>query len=170
MGKLFLQEIPTQDAFEKNLSQIQNVGDPKNLYTTLMFSKIGNELENSLDSLLQNYGLSSGRFLMLALLQRPGNENGLKPTELAQTLGVTQATMSGLISNLEKSGYILKESNGQDARSYTIKPSESGRKVYLEVLPTWVEKLKDYYTVYTSEEIEQLALLLGKLVTQKIKV
>lgn len=169
MAKLFIQELPSLEDFDKNHVKAEVGQKIEYVYSSLLFAKIGNEIENSHDALLAPYGLSFGRFLMLSFLLRKENEAGLKPTEMAQHLGVTQATMSGLISNLEKSGYIEKEINGQDARSYSIKASTRGQEVYKEIVPIWADKVSEWFGTITPEEYSQLMELIRKLLASKFR-
>lgn len=169
MAKLFIQELPSMEDFYKNHSKAEVGPKLEYVYSSLLFAKIGNEIENSYDALLAPYGLSFGRFLMLTFLLRTENEAGLKPTEIAQHLGVTQATMSGLISNLEKTGYIQKEINDQDARSYSIKVSPKGEEIYKELVPIWADKVNEWFGTLEPEEYSQLMVLIRKLLASKFR-
>lgn len=171
MAKLFFQEIPSLESFQASISEKNVSGNVEPLYTMLLFSKVSNEVENTMDALLTNYGLSVGRFIMLSYLAKKENlQDGVKPSEMATRLGVTQATMSGLITNLEKLGYVEKKLDASDGRSYALKVSQKGEEVVSAILPICVESANKYVAVLEPDERESLYKILNKLIAVKLTV
>ena len=62
--------------------------------------------------------------VMEKLLQYP--EGGF-PSEIADRLYLPRQTMSGILRNLEKSGYIVRSFHPSDGRRKVIRLTESGR-------------------------------------------
>ncbi len=100
MAKLFIQNLPSKEEHHTVVARLHENADAAALYSNLLFVKVATDLENHLDSFLAPYNLSSGRFTILYLLS--DTPEGIIPSELSNRVGVTQATISGLISGLEK--------------------------------------------------------------------
>ena len=92
MAKLYFTEIPSREDLQQNAALMYPNLDHLTLYSHILFRKITTELEINLDSFFSRFNLSSGRFTLMVLLQ--GTPGGLMPSELAQKVGVTQATIS----------------------------------------------------------------------------
>lgn len=74
---------------------------------------------------LQAYGLSEGRFVILVVLLTASEP--LAPHDLAERVGVTRATMTGLLDGLERGGLIARRRDRLDRRSVKIALTPAGR-------------------------------------------
>lgn len=165
MAKLFIQEMPSRDEVQASLTDLNPSVDAMSLYSNLLFLKVASEIENSLDSLLSKYNLSSGRFMLLFILR--GAPEGLRPSELALQVGVTQATISGLINSLEKAELVVREGHQSDGRSFVIKLSPKGEQMIQEIFPLWYPRVVNFWNVVTEAEKDSLNSLLGKMIQNK---
>lgn len=161
MAKLYIQSIPTEQEVQSSVQSLNATADVATLYTNLLFMKVAAEVESNLDTLLSKYNLSSGRFMLLFVLRNA--PQGLRPSELSQEVGVTQATISGLINNLEKSELILRETHQSDGRSFVIKLSPKGHDLIQEIFPQWYPKLEAFWKVVGSGEKTELNGILHKM-------
>ena len=123
--------------------------------------KVAAELEMSLDNILSQYNLSSGRYTLLYVLK--GAPNGLMPSELAQSVGVTQATISGLLNSLEKAGLITREVHPRDARSFMVKLTQKGDETLKEIFPKWYPLIQSFWSQFSEHETKEMNQYLHKL-------
>lgn len=64
------------------------------------------------------------------LLEVVGNHEVLRMKELSEKLGVTTGTLTVMVHRLVTKGYLVKERDSQDKRSYFVKLTEEGREEY----------------------------------------
>jgi DNA-binding MarR family transcriptional regulator len=83
--------------------------------------------------------------------------------QLAEHLDVRPSTMSQMLDRLEKSGYVSRESDPQDARVKMIKLTETGRKIIIETDSIWIESLAEPFERLEEEEKKMLVQLMKKL-------
>jgi DNA-binding MarR family transcriptional regulator len=132
------------------------------MYSNLQFHKVATELENQFDSFLAPYNLSSGRFTLLYILN--DSPEGIIPSELSHRVGVTQATISGLINSLEKAELVKREMHVKDGRSFVIKLTDKGQSLIRELIPLWVPKVTSFWSQFTAEERPLVSTILEKMV------
>ena len=75
-------------------------------------------------TLLEETGLGSGQVPVLMELTRGGQ---LRQKELAERVHVTPATMSGLLKRMERSGFIRRTTDENDARVSLVELTEEGK-------------------------------------------
>lgn len=161
MAKLFIQNLPSKEELKVSINRLQEGVDTDALHANLMFLKIATELENHMDSHLAKYNLSIGRFTILCLLE--DNLGGLKPTDLSSQLGVTQATMSGLVSGLEKNGLVQRKQHEMDGRAFLIHITDKGRETLREIFPRWSPSVESFWNNFSSEDKASLNSLLERM-------
>ncbi|NIQ09719.1 MAG: MarR family transcriptional regulator [Gammaproteobacteria bacterium] len=84
------------------------------------------------------------------LLEILGNHGALRMKELADKLGVTTGTLTVMVHRLVSKGYLEKEKDPMDKRSYFIKLTSRGRAEY------------DYHHHMHSHLIEEIMDALGE--------
>ncbi|UXR64554.1 MarR family transcriptional regulator [Bdellovibrio bacteriovorus] len=166
MAKLFIQDIPSEEEVQASVLSLNSAVDSAAaLYSNLLFMKVASEIENSLDSLLAKYNLSSGRFMLLFMLRN--SPAGLRPSELANQVGVTQATISGLINSLEKAELVVREGHQSDGRSFVIKLAPKGEQLIQEIFPQWYPRVVNFWNVISEQEKGSMNGLLAKMIQNK---
>lgn len=167
MAKLFIQDIPSREEVHTSLTTLPVAAEPDSMavYSNLLFLKVASEIENSLDSLLSKYNLSSGRFMLLFMLRNA--PAGLRPSELANQVGVTQATISGLINSLEKAELVVREGHQSDGRSFVIRLSPKGEQAIQDIFPQWYPRIVNFWNVVSSDEKVTLNGLMEKMIQNK---
>lgn len=78
-------------------------------------------------------GIAADREISLAqmhLLEVVGNHDQLRMKELSDKLGVTTGTLTVMVHRLVSKGYLIKEKDAQDKRSYFIKLTDKGKQEY----------------------------------------
>lgn len=112
--------------------------------------------------MLGKYGLSQGRFLILIVMNRQPDQE-TNPSILAKKIGVTRATMTGLIDGLEKEGLIRRAVHKNDRRKQSLRLTEKGRHVLENLLPDYWSRLYNLMNGLTKKELTTLIKLLEKV-------
>ena len=110
--------------------------------------------------LQQEFGLTLPRFDLLAQLDR---DDGLKMSELSQRLMVTSGNITGIADQLEREGWLARESVSGDRRATRLRLTPAGRKRFgavAAVHETWIVELMG---ALDRAEQHELQRLLGKL-------
>jgi MarR family transcriptional regulator, negative regulator of the multidrug operon emrRAB len=68
-------------------------------------------------------------------------DEAINPSSLAQKLGVTRATMTGLLDGLHKKGLIERRAQASDRRKVGVLLTAGGRRTLDNILP-------DYYRLF----------------------
>lgn len=87
---------------------------------------------------LSRYDLSEGR---LAALLAVSGDPGLTPAALAERLGVTRATVTGLVDGLERQGFVSRSSGERDRRTLTLRATEEGERAIDVLTPVYADWL-----------------------------
>jgi len=161
MGKLFIQTIPTEEQVQESINRVHEGVDATPVFLNVLFMKVATDMENYTDQILAPYSLSSGRFMLLFLLRDA--PQGMIPSEISQQVGVTQATVSGLINGLEKQELVKRETHEKDGRSFVIKLTEKGDNLLREIFPLWNPKMTDFWMQFSPEERQLMKQLFGKM-------
>ncbi|WP_374027934.1 MarR family winged helix-turn-helix transcriptional regulator [Bdellovibrio bacteriovorus] len=164
MAKLFLTEIPPRETIQEEARTMFPQVNPESWYSHILLRKVTTEFEINLDKFFSQYNLSSGRFTLMILLNK--YVDGLMPSELAQMVGVTQATISGLINSLEKVEVVQRTTHEKDGRSYVIKLTEKGKKMTGEILPEYQTRINKFWSEFPSEEKTQINVYFERLIKQ----
>jgi DNA-binding MarR family transcriptional regulator len=125
----------------------------------------GAQLDHAAEIHFSRFGLSTGRYRLLADLE--DNEGEELPSQLAEHLGVTRATVTGLIDTLERDGLVCRRSSSEDGRQKAVKLTEQGATKLREMAPEHFRRLEAMVSLLSIEERSIFLDLLGR-VTQGI--
>lgn len=128
--------------------------------TLIQLVGVARELEHELTSKLSYFGLSNGK--LKVLISVLNHEHPLNPSELADDIGVTRATMTGLLNGLEKEGFI-KRNILDDRRKTAIYLTEKGKSVLNTLIPLYSNYVTKIFSKTTEEEQQFLVNLLVKI-------
>ena len=88
---------------------------------------------------------------------------GLSQEDLSKLLLVNKSTVTRHVSQLEKSGFIIRELDPEDQRKKRLYPSEKAKKIYEEI----IDYLDDWNNLllqdFTEEEAEMITQALQKI-------
>ncbi|MGI4788956.1 MAG: MarR family winged helix-turn-helix transcriptional regulator [Janthinobacterium lividum] len=114
---------------------------------------------------LEPYGLSEGRFYVLCHLfsEEILGHKDPSPSEIAERLGVTRATITGLLDGLERDGFLERHHDCQDRRALTIHMTSKGQSVLNRFVPEQCQQAKSKMSQLSLEEKRTLIRLLAKL-------
>lgn len=166
MSKVFLDQLPKGQEMLETLSSIYPNIDPASYHAYILLRKISIDLDNALEAFFSKHSVSTGRFTLLMILY--AMKRGVMPSELAQVCGVTQATVSGLLTGLEKAELIVRKSHEQDGRAFVIHLSEKGDAILKQVTPSYFAKIEKIFSKYTPDQRRDLIALL-EVVSSEIK-
>jgi MarR family transcriptional regulator, negative regulator of the multidrug operon emrRAB len=105
-------------------------------------------------------GLSEGRFAVLLLLEQGAS---LTPAELAEQLGVTRATVTGLIAGLERQGLVRREADPSDGRRARLDLTAAGSSAIREVLPVYSQWLGGAMHGVPAADVDTFAAVLAQM-------
>ncbi|MEU4314336.1 MarR family transcriptional regulator [Nocardia sp. NPDC024068] len=108
------------------------------------------------------HGIGVGQHLVLKMLAAVGPRS---QQALSEELRIDRSVMVGIADELERSGYIRRERDPADRRAYAVTLTAAGRRALTQAEKYIPEFLDRTFAALTTAERDQLAALLGKLLT-----
>jgi MarR family transcriptional regulator, organic hydroperoxide resistance regulator len=105
-------------------------------HTSFLLVQLSRAHRQRAETALNEIGLYTGQEVFLMHLWR---QDGLTPSQLAEQLGVQPPTVAKMLGRIEKSGFIRREPDAEDARVSRIFLTEAGKKLEQPVLQIWQE-------------------------------
>ena len=118
------------------------------------------ELDSKTLAIAKNYGLSFSQFMVLEALYSKGK---LSISEVRDAILSSVGTISLVVNNLDKMGYIKRESDPNDKRICILSLTDSGEKIISKIVPENEKMINDYMKKLDYEERKTLLELLKKL-------
>lgn len=109
---------------------------------------------------LKQLGLHRGQGF---ILWRLSCEDGLAQGELARSLNITPATVSGALARMEQAGWVKRRSDPHDQRVTRVFLSEEGRKLQKKLAEAFRALEDELLAALTPDEETQLRETLEKL-------
>lgn len=124
-----------------------------------------NLLESAREEILDSHQLSHGRLLVLVFLlsQELMRRASASPSGIAEALGVTPATVTGLLDGLEREAYVERHPDKNDRRALAITLTDKSRKFLDDYMPEQSRQLNSCLRNLDPGERQTLAALLGKV-------
>jgi DNA-binding MarR family transcriptional regulator len=135
--------------------------DAPALRALLALRTTAQRVENAVGSWLLDAGLTPQKFGVLIVLHAEGKPISL--SELRRYLGTTQANVTGLVTGLERDGYIERKASTVDRRVTFVSLSRSGKRVVTSMMPTYFAHNKAAMKTLTQNEKKTLVDLLAKI-------
>lgn len=157
----YLLDQPTDEEFQDLAARYKEM-DPSSVKAAVTLLKTGSDLLTGFEKMLKRYGLSQGRFLILVVMNRQP-ESATTPSILAQKIGVTKATMTGLLDGLEKDGFIQRHEHPKDRRKQQILLTDEGKNILKSLLPDYWSRIAKLMSALTEGEEKGLIHLLKKV-------
>ena len=160
--------------YQTILSESHRQAHPKteDIELCLRVLSLASSINRASSIVLNEFGLSEGRLVLLFLLSR--QPSGLSPALLAEQAGVTRATITGLLDGLEQQQLLVRQNNTSDRRVLTVKLTEAGQELCEHLLPYYIEWLSGVFNHVPQDVRERLSHLLSKALqgdkTPEIKV
>src|SRR5262245_59789568 len=96
-------------------------------------------IREEFDALYARYGQVRGRVRILVYLFSSDTGEGVQPTELADLLRISRATVTGLVDALEGQGLVERNISADDRRSIRVRLTDAGRSLVEALMPKIVE-------------------------------
>ncbi len=109
---------------------------------------------------LEQLGLHRGQGF---ILWRLSCQDGLAQGELARSLNITPATVSGTLRRMEQAGWVTRRSDTHDQRVSRVFLSEEGRRVQRKLAKAFRSLEDELLAALTPDEEVQLRVALEKL-------
>lgn len=132
---------------------------PPELKILIAVHRIANDLDRRTSRLMQKHDLTLGQFAVLECLYHKGD---LTVGEVQEKILSTSGTITIIIDNLVKRGFISKSRNNTDRRSFILHLTDEGRTIISKAYPENEEMIIQKLGIYTEKEKEELVKLLGK--------
>jgi DNA-binding MarR family transcriptional regulator len=111
--------------------------------------------------LRERFGISLARFDYLAQLYR--YQDGMKMRELSRCLMVTGGNVTGLTDDLEKEGFVVRESSPADRRAWIVRLTPKGRRQFETMAHEHEGWILELFAGLDAKTIRQLHAQLGQL-------
>lgn len=128
-----------------------------------LIGRLGNitlHLSREMEKVFSQFGLNTSSFDVLATLRRAGDPYTLSPGEMLSTLMVTSGTMTNRIDQLEKAGWVIRNVNPEDGRSFLVSLTAEGLKLINQVIEAHAENQKRLVSGLSQQEQQALNQLL----------
>lgn len=102
---------------------------------------------------LKKYGLTAGNPRIMYYVSK---HEGCQQKDIAKYCYVKSATLSTVLSNMEKRGLIERRSLDSDRRAYSIYPKEEARPIYDAVVRQFEETERIAFAGFTEEEKKEM--------------
>ena len=138
--------------------------DPVACEAYLTVRQVGDSLRSTQEQRLAAEGISLGRFIVLAVLDRTP-DHPMPASELAEAAGVTKQTVTSLLDGLERDGFVARQPCLNDRRSVRVRLQPAGSRLLERVLPGMYRRQIDIMADLSTDEQRELTRLLRKVRT-----
>ncbi|MBI3552562.1 MAG: MarR family transcriptional regulator [Elusimicrobia bacterium] len=158
---IFITKNPPSPQFLSELSHKYPDMDLSAVETLSLLLRTTIQILNVTDLDLARHNISRGRLSVLSHLNRQP-QGSATPSQLADLIGVTRATVTGLLDALERGGHVTRE-EGNDARSVLVRLTPKGLKLLEEILPDRFKKVRGLMKGLSDSDRRELQGLLKKV-------
>lgn len=117
------------------------------------------EMTQKVDKVLKKLGLTSAQYAVLSLVEE---EASLTNAELARRCSVTPQTMSRIMKNLERDGFVKKKSRDNNKLMFDFEMTGKGKKTICLAHEKVNEIEKELVKDLSAKQIQDLKKLLQK--------
>ena len=154
--------IPSFAELERHRKLVPEI-NPSAVIAMLGIKTAAEEIQQSiLDVLAKDYQLSEGKFCALVVLHQHGKE-GVAPSQLAEKVGVTRATISNMLQRLKRDGIIELDPAKEDGRAKIARLTAKGAAFVEKILPAHYLRVTKLMERLDESEQRELIRLLHKM-------
>ncbi|MFM6928902.1 MAG: MarR family winged helix-turn-helix transcriptional regulator [Bdellovibrio sp.] len=161
MSKAVYSENLAEQNQAKHLNDLKAPSVSEEMQLHQLLHKVTSSFTACLESFFISWGVTTTRFVVLNLLYN--SPNGLTPTETAKAVGVSNATISAIISALKQAGLIQNIQNAGDSRSYRMQLSQSGLELMHKIYPAYNENIAQMWSHFDNSEKKNLGNLMTRM-------
>ena len=153
---------PLLDDDSIGLEARMSAGDHQSLRLWLRLLSCSTDIETQIRQRLRSqFGMTLARFDYLAQLHR--HPAGLRMNALSRFLMVTGGNVTGLTDELVKDGFVSREDDPDDRRSYRVALTAKGRKAFEKIASVHEGWVVELLGGIADVDRQQLHELLGRL-------
>ncbi len=156
-----LRDIPPLEFIQSLKKRFPDI-DPSGTFTLLTMLRLSTDIMAAGETFFAKHGISHGRFVVLMLLDQDSTR-GFHPSDMAERIGVTRATMTGLLDGLERDELVERRQNDEDRRTITIHLTEKGKQLLKDMLPFHFQRVAALMKQLSESDRKQLVSLLKKM-------
>ena len=153
--------MPSWAELERHARIVPEIHPNEVLAMLTILQTAGTIQSRIMDILQRNYRLSEGKLCVLIQLHQ--SPKGCAPSILAERAGITRASVSVMIRNLQTEGLVSLVSDDEDRRAKCVRLTKKGRAFLDEVLPEHYLRITKLMGRLTEDEQKTLIELLGKM-------
>ena len=132
----FLKELPSRLMVEDYAERHDGL-DVNAVQDALTLMRRASLMVRRLEAYFAEHGLSQLRFLVLIVIDREPERDGLGIGEVASRLDVSKPVMTRTVAHLIEGGLIAIQADPDDARAKVVRLNAAGRAKLAEVLPDY---------------------------------
>ncbi|MFD7983403.1 MarR family winged helix-turn-helix transcriptional regulator [Kitasatospora indigofera] len=155
-------ETPTLDQAARQLRHYGLEADPQAVLVAVRLISAGAHVGRAAEVHFARFGLSTGRYRLLADLEDHGGEKS--PSQLAADLDVSRATVTGLLDGLERDGLVARRPSAEDGRGTVAVLTARGAQRLRDLAPEHFGRLETMVGGLSVEERTVFLDLLARVV------
>lgn len=153
---------PTLDQARRQIARYGLKADPQAMLVAARLMAAGARLGQAGEVHFGRFGLSTGRYRLLADLEDHGGEKS--PSQLAESLGVSRATVTGLVDGLEREGLVARRPSIEDGRRNVVILTARGAQRLRDLAPEHYARMQAMVGGLSVEERTTFLDLLARVV------
>ncbi|MFE4974276.1 MarR family winged helix-turn-helix transcriptional regulator [Kitasatospora sp. NPDC056651] len=153
---------PSLDQARRQIARYGLTADPQAILVAARLMAAAARLGQAGEVHFGRFGLSTGRYRLLADLEDHGGEKS--PSQLAASLGVSRATVTGLVDGLEREGFVARRRSTEDGRGNVVILTARGADRLRELAPEHFARMQALAGGLSIEERATFLDLLARLV------
>lgn len=160
MSDLGMRDTPALEALERRSAALGHI-DPAALAAAQDLLRVAKRMLGAFADAFAGHGLSPGRYAVLMALDvhRPS----MAPSEIAERVGVTRATVTGLIDGLMRDGLVAEGAEASDRRRKAIALTRKGEALIEQAVPDIFARMAALTAPLSGEERRAAVRLLLKV-------
>ncbi len=138
-----LKELPTRQMLEAYQQRFPDM-QIEAVESALHLLRQASLLMRALDAYFAQHDLSQLRFLILVVLDREVDRDGLMASEVAERLDVSRPVMTRTLKTLASDGMLDFDEHASDGRAKLIRLTDKGRRTLHKVLPGYYREIEQF--------------------------
>lgn len=118
------------------------------------------KLTNTFQHRLRSYGITPDQW---SILYHVGQAEGLMQKDIAERAGKDRPTTTRILDHLTEKGWVYKQADAQDRRSFLVFATEEGRRLLAETTPIETAFIAELSSCMSDEEYEGLLALIRRI-------
>jgi len=136
--------------------------EAQGLETIFAFRATAQQVDNTISEWMAGSVGSPARYqILMALWATKGN--GIPHKDIVEAMGVTRATVSGLMAALEREGFVKSTVDGEDRRKQIARLTVKGEAVIRKAFEVNLARFRKLFASLSTAELDSLTALLHRV-------